>query len=148
MEPLAKIRFIVAAIVSPSIMPIMVYATFAFMLGGEAGEDQQIQTGISAAVWSSYISAFALGGVAYYFLRRKGWWSVWRFLLMGIVSGFACWLLFSLASQIFVSILFYVFIISGAIMGTEFWLIAFFRPDGNHLTGKPISPRRRRRRKS
>lgn len=144
MEPLAKVRLLLAIICSPLIVPLMVYATFTFMLGGDADKNQEIQTGISAAIWSSYILALGFGGVSFFVLRKKGWWSVWRYMLMGAASGFAAWLLFSIASQTFVSLLFYVFLVAGTLMGCVFWMLAYFQPDGNHLIS--TSPRRRRRR--
>lgn len=124
----------------------MVYATFAFMLGVDAEKSQEVQTGISAATWSSYIFALGFGGVSYVIMRRKNWWSVWRFSLMGVASGFATWVMFSIASQTFVSLLFYVFLVAGTLMGCLFWLIAYFQPDGNHLLPTSTSSRRRRRR--
>lgn len=145
MDSLVKIRSLIAAIVSPLIVPIMVYATFAFMLGGDVDKNQEIQTGISAATWSAYIFALGFGGASYFLLRKKRWWSVWRYLMMGVISGFASWVFFSFASQTFVSLLFYVFLVAGGLMGIFFWLIAYFQPDGNHLTLASTSRRRRRR---
>ena len=140
-----KVRLLLAIIISPLIMPLMVYATFAFMLGGDVEKNKEIQTGINAAIWSSYVLALGFGGVSYFLLRKKGWWTVWRYLLMGTASGFSAWVLFSLASQTFVSLLFYVFLAAGAMMGIFFWLIAYFQPDGNHLISSSSSRRRRRR---
>ena len=146
MEPLAKIRFWIAVVVSPLVVPLMVYATFVFMLGVDADNNQEIQTGISAATWSSYFLAFGFAVASYVFIRKKNWWSVWRFLMMGVASGFATWILFSIASQEFVSLLFYVFLSAGSLMGIGFWLIAFFQPDGKHLIPSSTTSRRRRRR--
>ena len=146
MEPIAKIRFIVAMGVSPLLMPLLVYMTFLFVFGGDLEKNQDVQTNISAATWVSLFLAIAFGGASYYWLRRKNWWSVWRYLMMGVVTGFASWILFSMISQTFVSLLFYVFIVAGVLMGGCFWLIAYFQPDGNHLISGSSYGRRKRRR--
>jgi uncharacterized membrane protein YfcA len=146
MEPIAKIRFLVAAGVSPLLMPLLVYMTFLFIFGGDVEKNQEMQTRISTATWVSFFLAVLFGGASYYWLRRKNWCSVWRYLMMGAVSGLASWIIFSIISQTMVSLLFYVFIIAGSLMGVCFWLTAYFQPDGNHLISSSVSGRRKRRR--
>ena len=146
MDSIAKIRFLLAAITAPLLMPLCVYTTFVFVFGGDVAKSQEIQTSISTATWLSLFLAAASGGASYYWLRRQNWRSVWRYMMMGIASGFASWILFSIVSQTFVSLLFYVFLIAGLLMGSSFWLIAYFQPDGNHLLPGTSSSRRRRRR--
>ena len=70
------------------------------------------------------------------------WFSVIHYVAVGAAVGFVSWLLFGLVSQILVSLLFFVFVIAGALVGGSFWLIAYFQPDGNY---SPPSRRRRRR---
>lgn len=146
MDSIAKIRFLIAAVVSTLLMPLLVYMTFLFVFGGDVEKNQEMQTTISTATWVSFFLAAVSGGASYYLLRRKNWWSVWRYLMMGTVSGFVSWVLFSFISQAFVSLLFYVFIVAGVLMGCSFWLIAYFQPDGNHLISRSGSSRRKRRR--
>lgn len=146
MGSIAKIRFLLATGIAPLLMPLLIYTTFVFVFGGDVEKSQDIQTSISAATWLSLFLAAASGGASYYWLRRKNWKSVWRFMMMGIAAGFASWILFSIVSQTFVSLLFYVFLIAGLLMGGCFWFIAYFNPDGNHLLPGSTSSRRRRRR--
>ena len=144
MESIQKIRLLIGAVASPLIIPLVVYITFVFVFGADADKDQEIQTGISTASWLSYGIALALSVAAYYGLQRKQWYSVIYYLGAGAVVGFASWLLFSLISQILVSLLFFVFVVAGALVGGSFWLIAFFQPDGNHIYPQPSRRRRRR----
>ena len=135
-----------AAGVSPLIMPLLVYMTFHFVFGGDVEKNQDMQTSISTATWVSFFLAVVFGGASYYWMRRKSWWSVWHYLMMGSVAGVASWIFFSIISQTFVSLLFYIFIVAGVLMGIGFWLIAYFQPDGNHLISASTSSRRKRRR--
>jgi len=143
MENIQKLRLLIGAVASPLIIPLVVYLTFVFVFGADADKDQEIQTGISTASWLSYGIALVLSVVSYFWLQRKQWYSVIYYLLAGTAVGFVSWLLFSLISQTLVSLLFFVFIIAGALVGGSFWLIAFFQPDGNYT-----QPSRRRRRRS
>lgn len=145
MDNLLKIRFLCAAIISPLIVPLMVYSTFLFIFGGDVEKDKEIQTSISTATWLSFGLAVAFGSASYIWLRRNGWVSVWRYLMMGIASGVASWLVFSMISQTFVSLLSYVYILAGALMGGSFWFIAYFQPDGKHSLPSTSSRRKRRR---
>jgi uncharacterized membrane protein YfcA len=146
MDSILKIRFLLAMILSPMLVPLIIYTTFRFIFGGDVDQDKEIQTSISTAAWLSYGLALAFGSASYFWLRRKDWWSVWRYLIMGVASGFASWVLFSIISQTFVSLLFYVFLFAGMVMAGGFWLLAYFKPDGNHLIASSTSGRRRRRR--
>ena len=142
MENIQKIRLLTGAVASPLIIPLVVYITFVFVFGADADKDQEIQTGISTASWLSYGIALVLSVAAYFGMQRKQWYSVVHYLVAGTVIGFASWLLFSLFSQILVSLLFFVFVIAGAFVGGSFWLIAFFQPDGIYT-----QPSRRRKRR-
>jgi len=142
MENIQKIRLLVGAIASPLIVPLVVYVTVVFLLGADADKDLEVQTRISTASWLSYGIALALSIAAYYWLQRKRWYSVIHYLVAGTIVGFASWLLFSLISWKLVSLLCFVFIIAGALVGGSFWLIAFFQPNGNYT-----QPSRRRRRR-
>jgi uncharacterized membrane protein YfcA len=142
MENIQKIRLLIGAVISPLIIPLVVYITFVFVFGADVDKDQEIQTSISTASWLSYGIALVLSIFVYFWLQRKQWYSVIHYLVAGTVVGFASWLLFSIISQTLVSLLFFVFVIAGALVGASFWLIAFFQPDGNYTP----PPRRRRRR--
>jgi uncharacterized membrane protein YfcA len=144
MEHVQKLRLVAAGIVSPLIVPLAIYFTMLFVFGSDVEKDQAIQTSISTATWLSYGIAlvFSIGG--YFWLQKKNWNSVIHYLLGGTVVGFVSWLLFSLISQTMVSLLFFVFVIAGGLVGGSFWLLAFFQPDGNY----PQTSRRRRRRSS
>jgi uncharacterized membrane protein YfcA len=142
MENIQKIRLLIGAVISPLIIPLVVYITFVFVFGADVDKDQEIQTSISTASWLSYGIALVLSIFVYFWLQRKQWYSVIHYLVAGTVVGFASWLLFSIISQTLVSLLFFVFVIAGALAGASFWLIAFFQPDGNYTP----PPRRRRRR--
>jgi uncharacterized membrane protein YfcA len=142
MENIQKIRLLIGAVISPLIIPLVVYITFVFVFGADVDKDQEIQTSISTASWLSYGIALVLSIFVYFWLQRNQWYSVIHYLVAGTVVGFASWLLFSIISQTLVSLLFFVFVIAGALVGASFWLIAFFQPDGNYTP----PPRRRRRR--
>ena len=142
MDSLQKIRVFAAAAISPIVVPLLVYLTFLFIFGTDVDKDQEIQTSISTASWISYGIALALGFGAYILMQAKGWRSVQLHILAGAGLGFISWLLFSLISQTLVSLLFFVFFVAGLLMGTSFWFIAYFKPDGSHATGS----RRKRRR--
>jgi len=147
MDSLAKIRLLLAAAVAPLTVPLILYLTFVFSFGGIVEKNEGIQTSISSATWLSYASALIFGAGSYYWLRRKKWWSVWRYMLLGMGSGFAGWLVFSIMSQtLFFNRVFYAFLIAGLLMGACFWLVAYFQPDGKHLISGSTSSRRRRRR--
>jgi len=143
MENIQKLRLIAGAILGPLIVPLAIYLTLVIVFGSTVEKDQEIQTSISTATWLSYGIALVFGIVCYFWLQRKNWTSVIYYILAGTVVGFASWLLFSLISQMMVSLLFFVFVIAGSLMGGGFWLIAFFQPDGNYS-----QPSRRRRRRS
>ena len=142
MDNIQKIRLLIGTAVSPLLIPFVIYLTFVFVFGADIDKDQEIQTSISTASWLSYTIAFSLSVVAYIWLQRNQWYSVLHYLLAGAAVGFASWLLFSLISQTLVSLLFFVFVISGTLVGGSFWLIAYFQPDGNYN-----QPSRRRRRR-
>ncbi len=142
MENIQKIRLLIGAVASPLLIPTVIYITFVFVLGADVDKDQEIQTSISTASWLSYGIALAFCITAYIWLQRKQWYSVIHYLLAGVLVGFASWLLFSMISQTLVSLLFFVFVISGTLVGGSFWLIAYFQPDGNY---NQTSRRRRRR---
>ena len=144
MDNTARIRFLAASIISPLLVPLIIYAMFSFIFGGDIDKDKEIETSISTAVRLSYGLALVFGIASYYWLRRQGSHSVFLYLILGGVAGFARWLLFSLISQTFLSILFYIFGIAGIVMGGSFWLIAYFQPSGNYP--RSTSSRRRRRR--
>ena len=142
MEYQQKIRWLLAVIIGPLFVPLLVYITFIFIFGSDIKDDQQIQTSISTASWISYGLALALGIGSYILMQVKGWQSMQSHMVAGTFIGILCWLLFSLISQTLVSLLFFVFVVAGFLMGTSFWFIAYFQPDGSHAT----SSRRRRRR--
>lgn len=144
MENIQRIRLLIGAVVSPLIIPLVVYITFVFVFGADADKDQEIQTGISTASWLSYGIALVMSVAAYFWMQRNQWYSVVYYLVAGTVVGFASWLLFGLISQILVSLLFFVFVIAGALVGGSFWLIAFFQPDGNYSYTQPTRRRKRR----
>jgi hypothetical protein len=146
MDKYLKIRLLVATAIGPMIVPLIIYTTFLFIFGGVAIDDVEIQTSISNATWLSYGLAISFGSASYFWLARKGWWTVWHYLMMGTVSGFASWVLFSMISQTFVSLLLIVYLIAGVLMGGGFWFIAYFQPDGNHSKSGSVSGRRKRRR--
>ena len=147
MDSIAKIRFLIAAGIAPLLMPLLVYSTFVLSFGSVIEKNEGMQTSISSATWLAYLTALVFGAASYYWLRRKRWWSVWRFMMMGTASGCAGWLVFSVISQtLFFNRIFYAFVISGLLMGACFWLVAYFQPDGNHLIPNQRSGRRRRRR--
>ena len=147
MEPIAKIRFIVAVGVSPLLMPIIVYATFAIVFGSDVSKNPVTQTNINSTTWMSYGAVLVFGGASYYWMQRNNWVSVWRYLLMGSLSGLASWILFDFVSQtLFFNLLFVAFIFAGFLMGGCFWFVAYFQPDGNHLISSRRSGRRKRRR--
>ena len=133
-----------AVIIGPLVVPLLVYITFVFIFGSNVEDDQQIQTSNSTASWISYGLALALGIGSYILMQAKGWQSMQRHMIAGTIIGILCWLLFSLISQTLVSLLFFVFTVAGFLMGTCFWLIAYFQTDGSHAA----SSRRRRRRTS
>lgn len=143
MASIHKIRLLAAAVIAPLIMPLMIYLTFLLIFGGDIEKDQAIKTSINTASWVSYGIALALGIASYFWMQRKGWNTIYRCMLAGIVLGFICWLLFSLISQTLVSLLFFIFAVAGLLMGISFWFIVYFRPDGSHTM--PSSRRRRRR---
>ena len=145
MEHIQKIRLLIGAVVSPLIIPMVVYITTVFLFGDDANDNQEIQSRISIATWLSYSIALVLSIGAYVGLKKKQWYSVIHYLVAGTVVGFASWLLFSLFSYKFVTVLFLVFVIAGAFLGGSFWLIAFFQPDGDYSNIKPSRRRRRRR---
>jgi uncharacterized membrane protein YfcA len=142
MENIQKLRLIAGAIIGPLIVPLAINLTLVIVFGSTVEKDQEIQTSISTATWLSYGIALVFSIACYFWLQRKNWTSVIYYILGGTVVGFASWLLFSLISQMMVSLLFFVFVIAGSLMGGGFWLIAFFQPDGNY----PQPSRRRRRR--
>lgn len=142
MDSLQKIRVFAAAAISPIVVPLLVYLTFLFIFGTDVDKDQEIQTSISTASWISYGFALALGIGGYILMRVKGWQSMQRFMIAGAMIGVLCWLLFSLISWKILGFLFFVFIIAGFLMGTSFWFIAYFKPDGSHASNS----RRKRRR--
>lgn len=142
MENIQKLRLIAGAIVSPLIVPLAIYLTLVFVFGADVAKDQEIQTSISTASWLSYGLALVFSIAGYFWLQRKNWNSVIYYSLAGTVVGFTSWLLFSFISQTMVSLLFFIFVIAGGLVGANFWLIAFFQPDGNY----PQPSRRRRRR--
>lgn len=147
MEPIAKIRILIAAAVSPLMVPLLIYITLVFSFGDVVDKNEGIQTSISSATWLSYWTALIFGAASYYWLRRKNWWTVWRYIMMGAASGLAGWVVFSVISQtLFFNRVFYAFIVAGLFMGACFWLVAYFQSDGNHLISKQRSGRRRRRR--
>ena len=137
-----KIRLVIGAVVSPLIVPLLIYVTFLFIFGAVVEKDHDIQTSISTASWLSYWISLILGVGCYIWLQKTQRRSVQMYLLAGAVIGLASWLLFSLVSQTLVSLLFYVFVAAGLLFGLSFWLIVFFQPDGNYSS----SSRRRRRR--
>ena len=143
MDNIQKIRLLIAAVVSPLIIPLVIYLTFVFVFGADADKDPEIQTGISTASWLSYGIALFLGIASYFWIQRMQWYSVIHYVAVGAAVGLASWLLFGLFSQILVSLLFFVFVIAGALLGGSFWLIAYFQPDGNYT-----QPSRRRKRRS
>lgn len=144
---MTKIRFLIAAAVSPMVVPLLIYITLVFSFGSVIEKNQGIQTNISSATWFSYGAALVFGSASYYLLRRNNWWSVWRYILMGASTGLASWIVFSFLSDTwFFNRVFYAFIISGLLMGASFWLIAYFQADGNHLIPSKKSSRRKRRR--
>ncbi|HEY5601830.1 MAG TPA: hypothetical protein VIM41_01855 [Gammaproteobacteria bacterium] len=142
MENIQKLRLIAGAIASPFIVPLAIYLTMAFVFGSDLHQNQEIQTSISTASWVAYGIALVFSTGGYFWLQKKRWESVVYYIAGGTVVGFASWLLFSLISQTLVSLLFFVFIIAGALLGGSFWLIAFFQPNGQY----PQPSRRRRRR--
>jgi uncharacterized membrane protein YfcA len=142
MENFQRLRLITGAIASPLIVPLAIYLTFVFVFGSDVDRDMEIQTSISTASWLSYGIALVLSAGCYFWLQKKKWDSILYYLVGGTTVGFATWLLFSLISQALVSLLFYVFVAAGALLGGSFWLIAYFQPDGKY----PSSSRRRRRR--
>ena len=142
MENFQKLRLFIGAIASPLIVPLAIYITLLFVFGSDVEKDQAIQTSISTASWLSYGIALVLSVGCYFWLQRKKWGSVIHYVITGTVVGFVSWLTFSIISQTLVSLLFFVFISAGALVGGSFWLIVFFQPDGNY----PQPSRRRRRR--
>ncbi|WP_455208997.1 hypothetical protein [Kaarinaea lacus] len=142
MENFQKLRLFIGAIASPLIVPLAIYITLLFVFGSDVEKDQAIQTSISTASWLSYGIALVLSVGCYFWLQRKKWGSVIHYIVAGTVVGFVSWLTFSIISQTLVSLLFFVFISAGALVGGSFWLIVFFQPDGNY----PQPSRRRRRR--
>ncbi|WP_455202224.1 hypothetical protein [Kaarinaea lacus] len=145
MENIQKIRLLIGAVASPLIIPLVVYITFVFVFGADADKDQEIQSRINIASWLSYAIALVLSVAAYFTLQKKQWYSVIHYLVAGTVVGFASWLLFSYYVEHLVSLLFFVFVIAGALVGGSYWLIAFFQPDGNYSNIQPSRRRRRRR---
>ncbi|MGD8640505.1 MAG: hypothetical protein PVG89_07765, partial [Gammaproteobacteria bacterium] len=99
-------------------------------------------TNINTAAWLSYWISLILGAGTYIWLQMTQRRSVLMYVLAGAVIGFVSWLLFSLISWSRVSLLFYIFMAAGLLLGIIFWLIVFFQPDGNYST----TSRRRRRR--
>jgi len=138
----SKISLAIAALLVPVIMPVMIYATFVFIFGSDLDKDHGIKTGIRAACWVAYGIGLALGIACYVWMRLKKWHSLYHFIGVGLFLGFVSWLLFSLVSLSMVGLLFFIFASAGLMMGTLFWFMVFFQPDGSHSR----SSRRRRRR--
>lgn len=128
--------------VSPLIVPLLIYLTFSFVFGAAVENDPEIQTNINTAAWLSYCISLILGAGSYIWLQRTQRRSVLIYVLAGAAIGFVSWLLFSFISWSVVSLLFYIFMAAGLLLGVIFWLIVFFQPDGNYSA----SSRRRRRR--
>ena len=145
MENIQKIRLIIGACVSPLIIPLVVYITTAIIIGADADKDQELQSRISIFSWTAYSIALVLCVAAYFALKKKQWYSVIHYLIAGTVVGFISWLLFSYYVENLVSLLFFVFVIAGALVGGSFWLIVFFQPDGDYSNIQPSRRRRRRR---
>ena len=123
MDSIAKIRFLIAAILSPMIVPLVIYTVFVFSFGSVIEKNESIQTNISSATWLSYGTALVFGTASYLLLRRLNWWSVWRYMLLGTVAGLASWIVFSFLSDTwFFNRTFLAYIISGLGMGALFWL--------------------------
>lgn len=136
-----RIRIIIAALLSPLLVPVLLTMTFRFVYGEEALTNQALQTSIGYAQWLSYFSTLVVGAIVYVVWQKKIWLSWYMYCLAGVIIGFTGWVIFSLVSKTFVTLLFFVFLISGLFAGICFWFIVNFK------SGSSTSQRSRRRRR-
>lgn len=139
---MGRIRTIIASVVSPLIVPVLLTMTFRFFYGEETETNQALQTSIGYAQWLSYGTALVVGAVLYFVWRKKDWQSWQMHCVAGLLLGLLSWIVFSLVSKTFVTLLLIVFLLSGLCVGLSFWFIVNFKSAAN---SSQRSRRRRRR---
>ncbi|NOZ53610.1 MAG: hypothetical protein GXP08_10785 [Gammaproteobacteria bacterium] len=143
MDILQKIRVIIAAMLSPLIVPLLIDVTLSLLYDKEIRNGDAIQSSITTATWLSYAIVLFTSAIVYFWLRAKQYHNVRAYLLAGICIGFISWLLFSLFSMTAVILLFFIYLLAGLLLGSSFWLLAYFQPNGNY--SQRASRRRKRR---
>ena len=136
-------RLGLAAVVSPLIVPLLLTLVFRFFYGEEADTNEAVRTSITYAQWLSYFITLIVGAGLYFAWRKKQWQSWIMYSLGGLVLGVISWIVFSLFSKAFLTLLFFVFLIAGLFTAVCFWGIVNIKL----LPASQSSSRSRRRRR-
>ena len=88
MDTTQRVRLIAGVLLSPLLVPLLVYLTFLVFFGLDNYNSEATLESIRTIFWLNYIMTIVLGVPAFLFLRAKGFESLRNYTLLGTLFGF------------------------------------------------------------
>jgi len=140
---LNQIRILFAYLLSPLVVPIVIYIASLMAYGIDAYNSDNVLTTTFNSIWYTYILVLILGGPSLYVLKLKQVDNLLNLTIAGAVIGLLSAVLMSILGGSFQLVLYFLFGCSGALFGALFWLIALYEPKQTTRLKKRQSRRRR-----
>lgn len=140
MDNIQRIRAIAGFVVSPLVMPLVIYITFLGIFGFENYNSDTTLTSIKTITWIYYIISLAVGVPAFFLLKSRGNESLRNYAIGGALTGL---LLIIKISNSVVFLFYLLFGVTGALAGICFWFVAIYQ--SNNLPRRGRRGRRRAR---
>lgn len=125
MTTLQRTRLIAGFLISPLVLPLLVYITFLIVFGLQNYNSETTLTSLKTIIWLNHLIALVMGVPAYFILRAKGLATLRNYTLGGFFLGL---ILITLISHNFVYLFYIVFSLAGSLVGATFWYIALYQP--------------------
>lgn len=133
MDTTHRVRLISGILLSPLVVPLLVYITFLIFFGLDNYNSDATLDSIRTIFWLNYVMMIVLGVPAYLFFRAKGYESLRNYAALGTVFGF---ILITIISNNFVYVFYIVFCLAGSLVGVTFWFIVYYQPTGRRRRGR------------
>jgi protein-S-isoprenylcysteine O-methyltransferase Ste14 len=124
-DKIQHIRTIAGFVISPLVMPLVIYLTFLGIFGLQNYNSETTLTSTKTIFWIYYIIVLLVGIPAFYLLKSKGYDTLKNYAIGGAVTGL---LLIIKISNNFVYLFYILFGVAGALVGITFWFIAVYQP--------------------
>lgn len=125
MKPSQHARLISGFLISPLVLPLLVYITYLFVFGVQNYNSEATLTSTKTIIWMNYLLVLGVGIPAYYILQFKRWESLRNYALGGLALGL---ILILFISHSFVYLFCIVFSFAGVLEGVLFWYIVLYQP--------------------